>query len=68
MTSRRQGRDHIICPGCRLTLAYIRPEWIVLKRLLITDNATGHDRENGVVTIRCRCGQATIVRWALFQG
>jgi hypothetical protein len=60
-------RKPVYCDQCRTVLAYIRPEWFVLRRFLCTDAAVSHERKDGGITLRCRCGATTAVRWALIQ-
>jgi hypothetical protein len=60
-------RTPVRCDGCGTVLAYIRPDWLFLRRFLCTDAAVSHERKDGGSTLRCRCGATTTVRWALIQ-
>lgn len=62
-----QSRTSVLCPECRIALAYIRPEWLILRRMLVTDAAVSHHRENGRVHLTCRCGQTVTMHWAMIQ-
>ena len=64
---RRNGRHHEWCPACRATLAYIRPEMLILRRLTVTDAARKIERDGDTVTITCRCGHTHEIRWSLLQ-
>ena len=68
MTSGRRNGRHERCPACRGTLAYIRPEMLILRRkTIVTDNAVWYERTGDTVRIRCRCGHLHEIRWSLLQ-
>ncbi len=60
-------RRHWRCPRCGKMLAYARQEMLILRRLAFTDDAAGHVNEDGVVTVRCKCGATITIRWAAIQ-
>jgi hypothetical protein len=62
-----QHRATVFCPACRRPVAYIRREWLVLRRLLLEDTATAPTRTATTITIRCQCGHETIVHWSAIQ-
>ena len=67
MTGRRDGRRIIYCPACRVDLAFVRREMVVLRRLITTDNVHRTERVDDGVRITCRCGCVSTIRWATFQ-
>ena len=67
-TGRRNGwRATHHCPQCRELLAYVRPEWIILRRLLTTNAAVSSERVDGSVLIVCQCGRRSTFRWPVIQ-
>ena len=69
MSVRRDAhhRKPVICPGCLKALAFIRPEWLILRRLLITDRVVRQDKIGGAVKLTCECGRVTVVEWNVIQ-
>ena len=66
-TGRRNGKVTFFCPTCRELLAYVRPEWVILRRLLTTNAAVSSERVDGSVQIVCQCGRRSTFRWPVLQ-
>ena len=70
-TGRRNGaggRRQFKCSQCGAVLALIRPEMIVLRRLIVDlNNAESHFRVDRDVHIRCRCGRENIFHYPVLQ-
>lgn len=60
-------RRPILCPACRVALAYVRPEWLVLRRFLATEAARTIERRGSTITITCQCGHVHRVEWDVLQ-
>jgi hypothetical protein len=60
-------RETVYCVSCHAKLAFVRPEWLVLRRLLVTEAAVAHKREASLIYVTCRCGSTTTVQWAMIQ-
>ena len=61
-------RQRFFCPKCGQLLAYVRPELLIARRLVVDFSKIRRaERHNGEVVIVCQCGETITVKWAAIQ-